>query len=260
MFRFPALLLGVALSPLLATQAHALSTPARAVGPTTLQGCDELTAEFALAENDWRARYRAAEGHKDRSALRKEKPAVLFHERFEQLAEVGEGCAYLWLIRHVDDGPTPIPERLARRVTLYEELFAAALDETTIREGTALLFKDSKLRRKLGFSTVERLASLALAAAGSEQKTEIELEFALTISKSRDKDELARGLALLREWLASHPDAKQAKSAEERLFMLEHLSVGALAPDFTGQTIDGETIHLADYRGQVVVLDFFGFW
>jgi len=35
---------------------------------------------------------------------------------------------------------------------------------------------------------------------------------------------------------------------------------GSLAPELQATTIDGKPVHLADYRGKVVVLDFWGFW
>ena len=37
-------------------------------------------------------------------------------------------------------------------------------------------------------------------------------------------------------------------------------AVGDIAPDFQGSTPDGETIKLSDYRGQVVLLDFWATW
>ena len=38
------------------------------------------------------------------------------------------------------------------------------------------------------------------------------------------------------------------------------LAVGTQAPDFTLQTATGETVHLADYRGRTVLLEFFATW
>jgi peroxiredoxin len=38
------------------------------------------------------------------------------------------------------------------------------------------------------------------------------------------------------------------------------VEVGNTAPDFTGHTTDGGTVTLSDYRGQVVLLDFWGAW
>ncbi|MFT4710760.1 MAG: hypothetical protein ACI8Q9_001891, partial [Planctomycetota bacterium] len=36
--------------------------------------------------------------------------------------------------------------------------------------------------------------------------------------------------------------------------------VGSMAPDFPAVDTDGEAFRLSDYRGQVVMLDFWGFW
>ena len=37
-------------------------------------------------------------------------------------------------------------------------------------------------------------------------------------------------------------------------------SVGQMAPDITGEDIDGVAFALSDYRGKVVMLDFWGDW
>jgi hypothetical protein len=36
--------------------------------------------------------------------------------------------------------------------------------------------------------------------------------------------------------------------------------IGALAPEITGEDIDGAFFKLSDYRGKVVLLDFWGNW
>jgi hypothetical protein len=50
------------------------------------------------------------------------------------------------------------------------------------------------------------------------------------------------------------------KQAEDALFLLNNLSVGKVAPDIEGQDLDGKKFKLSDYRGKVVVLDFWAFW
>jgi cytochrome oxidase Cu insertion factor (SCO1/SenC/PrrC family) len=37
-------------------------------------------------------------------------------------------------------------------------------------------------------------------------------------------------------------------------------SVGALAPEIAATDLDGVPFKLSDYRGKVVLLDFWGFW
>src|SRR5262249_36741520 len=48
--------------------------------------------------------------------------------------------------------------------------------------------------------------------------------------------------------------------AEAELFALRNLAIGKVAPEIVGQDVDGVTFKLSDYRGKVVVLDFWGFW
>lgn len=48
--------------------------------------------------------------------------------------------------------------------------------------------------------------------------------------------------------------------AEPELFELRHLSIGKVAPDIEAEDIDGEQFKLSDYRGKVVMLDFWGHW
>ena len=38
------------------------------------------------------------------------------------------------------------------------------------------------------------------------------------------------------------------------------LAAGKLAPEIEGEDIDGQTFKLSDYRGKVVLLDFWGNW
>lgn len=48
--------------------------------------------------------------------------------------------------------------------------------------------------------------------------------------------------------------------AERRLFAMRNLQVGKKAPEIEGRDMDGVALKLSDYRGKVVVLDFWGFW
>jgi hypothetical protein len=48
--------------------------------------------------------------------------------------------------------------------------------------------------------------------------------------------------------------------AEAELFVINYLSVGKEAPDIVGEDLDGESFKLSDYRGKVVMLDFWGDW
>jgi hypothetical protein len=48
--------------------------------------------------------------------------------------------------------------------------------------------------------------------------------------------------------------------AEGVLFETRHLLVGKVAPEIEGEDIDGVKFKLSDYRGKVVMIDFWGHW
>jgi len=51
-----------------------------------------------------------------------------------------------------------------------------------------------------------------------------------------------------------------ASNADENGKEKVGLAVGKLAPEIEGEDIDGTQFKLSDYRGKVVVLDFWGNW
>jgi hypothetical protein len=50
------------------------------------------------------------------------------------------------------------------------------------------------------------------------------------------------------------------EAIDQILFQLAHLSIGREAPEIEGQDLDGVPFKLSDYRGKVVLLDFWGNW
>ena len=52
----------------------------------------------------------------------------------------------------------------------------------------------------------------------------------------------------------------QKEAAKGELFEMHNLSIGKVAPEIEGKDIDGKKFKLSDYRGKVVVLDFWGDW
>lgn len=60
--------------------------------------------------------------------------------------------------------------------------------------------------------------------------------------------------------LAASEDEELGTHFGAILFEREHLQIGKVAPDIEGQDLDGKTFKLSDYRGKVVVLDFWGDW
>jgi hypothetical protein len=57
-----------------------------------------------------------------------------------------------------------------------------------------------------------------------------------------------------------HGTPAQIESARGHLFELKNLGIGKVAPDIAGEDVDGKKFKLSDYRGKVVLLDFWGDW
>jgi thiol-disulfide isomerase/thioredoxin len=51
-----------------------------------------------------------------------------------------------------------------------------------------------------------------------------------------------------------------ADIAGAELYDVRHLSIGKVAPEIEGESVDGKPLKLSDYRGKVVVLSFWASW
>ena len=51
-----------------------------------------------------------------------------------------------------------------------------------------------------------------------------------------------------------------ADAAKGELFEIRNLAIGKVAPDIEGEDVDGKKFKLTDYRGKLVVIDFWGDW
>lgn len=94
----------------------------------------------------------------------------------------------------------------------------------------------------LGEATVAWLKALDGAKFAAESEALYE-----QIAKECGDIELWRGRSL-------------ADAAKGELFEMRNLAIGKVAPDIVGKDADGVEFKLSDYRGKVVVLDFWGFW
>ena len=90
--------------------------------------------------------------------------------------------------------------------------------------------------------------------------------FSLGNSLAEQTDELKHtdGLALLERVAKEFADVKEAqefvKRAEGMLFRIEKLQPGMPVPDFEASDENGVKFKLSDYKGKVVLIDFWGFW
>ncbi len=106
-----------------------------------------------------------------------------------------------------------------------------------------------KLIDKSPLPNVKAAAIFVLAAATLEGRN------------SSDGDPVRdNALQMLRDLQEKYADTRYGKEAGGYIFEAENLQIGKTAPDIEGEDQDGKKFRLSEYRGKVVVLDFWGFW
>lgn len=121
-----------------------------------------------------------------------------------------------------------------------------------------------KLESESKDKTIQANAALQLsnyfeAVLGEKKRTD-ELDQSDYVA-GKTEDELAEQVEkLLEKCVSEYASVKSVKLAAERILTTSKLKVGKVAPDIVGDDLDGENFKLSDYRGKVVVLDFWGDW
>jgi hypothetical protein len=73
-------------------------------------------------------------------------------------------------------------------------------------------------------------------------------------------ERLAMARAAFEAAIKNFPEAKAAMRAKGSLFEIDHLQVGNAAPDFEYPDLDGKVRKLSEFRGKVVLLNFWASW
>jgi hypothetical protein len=244
-----------------------LQAPTPAVGaqqPAVQQaqasGFDALRLEYTKAEELWTLSVRAAAADLEkRKQLAKQHPARDFAARFQAQLDKGEARALLWQATTMEHRE----EDRAKIVAFKRDAFAK-LVETQADAPWCIEIPNQLSLQRSWIDTEFVLAQLESFAARTKNK-EAAAQALLKCygirsgySSSGEQAEIA---AKLREKLKTeYKDTQIGKRLADEDFRLQHLVPGKPAPDFTARDVDGVEFKLSDYKGKVVLLDFWGFW
>jgi hypothetical protein len=240
---------------------------ARADEPARLQD------EWKAADQKWRD---AAKSERDRGREpdRSTYPAREFRPRFRRAAETYAGKPsvipiLLWLVHYgepsgSDYEPSPDArwaiERLTRDHAADPSLkdCLAELDYAEPMTGVdPLVAFFEKVIAQQKDKEVQADATLYLAML--HQRESVGDEDA-TPPRPPNKARSTMASKLFHRLMEDYPDSHAAAAAKGCLFEIQHLQVGMKAPDLVGEDVDGNKIRLSQFAGQVVMLDFWGFW
>ncbi len=134
---------------------------------------------------------------------------------------------------------------------------AMAAPESTIRGESSLVAPDVEAMTDEQLKT--RMDTIIEALAGGDAAKVRSALAGVSISGLALSDQQAKAIGdQLRAIMAKYP--AQETLLKRELFKVENLTIGRIAPNVKGQDTDGVAFELQDYRGKVVVIDFWGDW
>ena len=231
----------------------------------------QLEKAFNKAQEDFLALYRQTKTEEEQDAVHldiRKSPAREFLPKFRRFAEQAGGSeagakALLWICRNSEQAGDRNAAKEAMKTLLDTHIESPALGDLAerLRWGVSRLVEEDvesslrKIAEQSPHPSVQAAALHSLAcvltdsgrpdALGPDPRTLGRREEAKTLLKLIQR---------------KFPNTEVAKRAAGDIFEIENLQVGMVAPDFTATDQDGKEFKLSEYRGKVVVLDFWGFW
>ena len=189
-------------------------------------------------------------------------PSAAFVELFAEKAAEYEGTddavpflTWIYQNEHAPEGSgLPQASRQALR-TLLADHAASESFRRTVQSSGFLVYRIGEERC---------LAVLDFLVEGApDEDFELAGTFARGVARvvAGGDDEAGRELARADFLLVQEKGNEEvARQAAGYLFELDNLQVGMVAPDIEGKDLGGVSFKLSDYRGKVVMLDFWGDW
>jgi hypothetical protein len=232
-----------------------------------------IVKEFQKEQNQWQKAYTDAKTAEERKKLLDSRPGVgPTAEKLVQLAgkspkdEVAFDALF-WVLSTVGNGPHAekaldlITKQYLEdpRVAKVLPIFARPISGNDKLLQT--IFDKNFDKAVKGFATFYLAQNLNNQAAAAERQKKTDMA----------SDFRRRAEALFERADKEFGDVKDAAEingksrtlrdlVEPELFELRFLVVGKTAPDIEAEDLDGKAFKLSDYRGKVVLLDFWGHW
>jgi len=210
-------------------------------------------------------KYRAADGEEEQQEAFKLMPDPgQYADRFLAFAGRNQGTphalgAVTWVLTRVQQG-----EALgqALEIVVSDFIEEESLADMVMRLAYAPGAEVSEGLRVIAFDSPHRIVrGKATLVLGQQLKNR-----ASQAGKSQSRELLAeveKLMATVIEQYADIPyygDKLLGAAAKGAIFELKNLQIGMPVPDIEAEDIDGVSFKLSDYRGKVVMLDFWGHW
>ena len=222
----------------------------------------QLDAEYKRAHEAWRGPWVTARQAKDEAKvaeLEKQKPAPKFIARFREGARkyAGTDGAVPYLNWILSEGRYGVGNAKAALATLLKDhVKSPKLDRVPLTILVMVIRESYDMEKALG-----QLALLLEQSPSELIKMRAHFYRGEILRRKGSTAEDKRSAKL--EYLAAIKlggDERLVQSAKGAIHELGTLQAGMVAPDIEGEDLDGVAFKLSDYRGKVILLDFWGHW
>lgn len=243
------------------------------VPPGLEQRFEKLHSEFSAAVAEHQKLVEAARTSPEAQKSLPPRPQRAFAPRYVELADLGHPRAARWCLDFIGETSADEGERRGLFLRCEKRLVPEVLwaDAQLGKEKPPSAdYGPRELLRTIGNSNALLGKEQALALCvelfdqlGHPESKALALQAQATLhlaGLSRDAATPPEVLALYQRLAGEFAATDAGKRAAGTLFRMQRLQLGLLAPDFATQDVEGVDFKLSDYRGKVVVLDFWGFW
>ncbi len=240
------------------------------VPPAVQQRYDKLVEDWNSATDNYNKQ--ATEARAQRKPI-PPGPHKEFAGRFVELARAGHPGAASWCLQFNGSTSEAVTERneiFLACETLLVPLALAAEDPARPAAWWPSIFGVPELLRSIGMASgsIGKTKALALCSeifdkVATPESKSLALETELGIEgqgMTPGSDLPAEALALMRKLSKEYPTTEAGVRAAGQLFRFENLKVGKTVPDFETRDVEDKPFKISEYRGKVVVLQFWGFW
>jgi hypothetical protein len=264
LFTFTALAVGATLAcgQEVAKAGDVVNPPVAEVSKGSLAEAQQMMAALREEADTFREAYSAAKSTEERQELLKNRPMagdrtgkVLKIVRDNLESETADGLLE-WVL--ANGTAAEKSESLALMLAHFNESpkllgYVQRLGYYGPREDL------DKVIKMAGDEKVRLTAQLGLASfVANEGERNKELTDEERKAKTEEAKKLLNELVAVGGVKDNHP--KLAATAEGKLFKINNLTIGCVAPEIVGVDHAGEEFKLSDYRGKVTLVDFWGIW
>jgi len=224
---------------------------------------EALLTEFTKAQQAFFQKQREVYEEDGINALRRlqreEDPTPSFIPRFQdgaaKYAATADAIPYLTWLLTADRKPDNDVAKDALANLVVDHIESAELE-------TAVLALEQGWMATGKADTDEAIAEVLANSPHVDVKAAalfVQAQIALQ-DENASSETIDAAVATLKKVLEMAPGTSYAPRAEGKVFEAEHLQVGKAAPDIEGRDLDGVEFKLSDYKGKVILLDFWGNW